>query len=342
MEGRYVTKATVFYAEEKFLDEHHNELLGSSGFCAFSDKAYDFNGKTLRGVYFTDRMSATMFAGMYSAYCYTIPNKEEEVLGHKIAVFSDWYRNKEWRTWYRTPIDQTLDVVTMTPNDFEKTNDAFNDAMDRKILDLGSLTKELPLRRFLLHIIGVTSFEFDYDKEKGLKVTLRRENKFQTKITSFTVIGAKPNEEDPTTLDYEIEWGESNPWYGGKEMDEATYYSTWTFIIVNWFIKNLPSHYRKTKRTLRPKNMPKKKKGGQRPLSVIIRDEYVIDLTDMDRKSLRHEIKCLCWGVRGHVRHYKSGKTIFINPYRKGKERKNPNAYTPKTYEKKEAENNDD
>lgn len=29
------------------------------------------------------------------------------------------------------------------------------------------------------------------------------------------------------------------------------------------------------------------------------------------------------WGVRGHIRHYKSGKTIFIAPYTKGKDRKN-------------------
>lgn len=29
------------------------------------------------------------------------------------------------------------------------------------------------------------------------------------------------------------------------------------------------------------------------------------------------------WGVRGHLRHYKSGKTIFIAPYMKGKDREN-------------------
>ncbi len=33
------------------------------------------------------------------------------------------------------------------------------------------------------------------------------------------------------------------------------------------------------------------------------------------------EIKCLAWGVRGHYRHYKNGKTIYIAPFVKGKER---------------------
>lgn len=34
-----------------------------------------------------------------------------------------------------------------------------------------------------------------------------------------------------------------------------------------------------------------------------------------------HNIQCPCWEVRGHYRHYKSGKVIFIPSYRKGKQR---------------------
>lgn len=33
------------------------------------------------------------------------------------------------------------------------------------------------------------------------------------------------------------------------------------------------------------------------------------------------EIRCLAWGVRGHYRHYKNGRTVYIAPYVKGKER---------------------
>lgn len=35
------------------------------------------------------------------------------------------------------------------------------------------------------------------------------------------------------------------------------------------------------------------------------------------------EITCPAWGVRGHYRHYKNGKTIFIDAFVKGKERAN-------------------
>lgn len=34
-----------------------------------------------------------------------------------------------------------------------------------------------------------------------------------------------------------------------------------------------------------------------------------------------HHINCPCWSVRGHYRHYKSGKMVFIKNYKKGKNR---------------------
>ena len=40
-------------------------------------------------------------------------------------------------------------------------------------------------------------------------------------------------------------------------------------------------------------------------------------------KRISREIKCECWEVRGHYRHYRSGKVVFINPYQKGKQRNN-------------------
>lgn len=44
----------------------------------------------------------------------------------------------------------------------------------------------------------------------------------------------------------------------------------------------------------------------------------------------RHFIKCDCWGVAGHWRHYKSGKKVFISPYKKGinRDKKEPSNKT--------------
>lgn len=40
-------------------------------------------------------------------------------------------------------------------------------------------------------------------------------------------------------------------------------------------------------------------------------------------KNGTHKINCPCWSVRGHYRHYKSGKVIFVKEYTKGKDREN-------------------
>lgn len=37
------------------------------------------------------------------------------------------------------------------------------------------------------------------------------------------------------------------------------------------------------------------------------------------KKSIKY--RCEVWGVRGHIRHYKNGKTVFIEPYKKGAKR---------------------
>lgn len=53
--------------------------------------------------------------------------------------------------------------------------------------------------------------------------------------------------------------------------------------------------------------------------------EHVYSLTDCIRKYARkikgtkHNITCEHWEVRGHYRHYKSGKVVFIKPFDKGR-----------------------
>ena len=59
----------------------------------------------------------------------------------------------------------------------------------------------------------------------------------------------------------------------------------------------------------------------------------VIHVTSIAAPRGSHNITCPCWGVAGHWRNYKSGKRVWIGPYRKGRERRNPAAYKPKEYE---------
>lgn len=49
--------------------------------------------------------------------------------------------------------------------------------------------------------------------------------------------------------------------------------------------------------------------------------EYVHDNNFLSQNKSTHKINCECWGVRGHYRHYKSGKVVFVKEYKKGKDR---------------------
>ena len=63
--------------------------------------------------------------------------------------------------------------------------------------------------------------------------------------------------------------------------------------------------------------------------TVSITDDIVRSVTPGNSRL----ITCPCWGVAGHMRTYKSGRQIWIKPYRKGRVRFNSEAYEPKEYQ---------
>lgn len=63
-----------------------------------------------------------------------------------------------------------------------------------------------------------------------------------------------------------------------------------------------------------------------KPKTVFLLDDIVEYINENGMSRTRHTgnvMKCPCWGVRGHYRHYKSGKVVFVKEYKKGKERAN-------------------
>lgn len=66
---------------------------------------------------------------------------------------------------------------------------------------------------------------------------------------------------------------------------------------------------------------------------VAIQKRIVINKVELPHfRNVTRVMKCPCWGVMGHWRTYKSGKCIWIEPYKKGKHRNTPGAYSPKQY----------
>lgn len=78
---------------------------------------------------------------------------------------------------------------------------------------------------------------------------------------------------------------------------------------------------KKSEHTIRPKPDGNK--------TYLFRD--IVRYVNHKKQKEKHNITCECWGVRGHYRHYKTGKVVFIHEYEKGKKRNEIKA-NDKTY----------
>lgn len=67
------------------------------------------------------------------------------------------------------------------------------------------------------------------------------------------------------------------------------------------------------------KNLKTKKDNKIYLLDEIV--EYVNDNGLTVSSYGTHKINCPCWSVRGHYRHYKNGRVVFVKSYEKGKEK---------------------
>lgn len=78
---------------------------------------------------------------------------------------------------------------------------------------------------------------------------------------------------------------------------------------------------------------PTHKSGSHKKKKRTVKAVRVLHINDEEFASYvktQRVITCPCWGVIGHWRTYKSGKKVWVEPYRKGRERNNPAAYSPK------------
>lgn len=111
--------------------------------------------------------------------------------------------------------------------------------------------------------------------------------------------------------------------------DVASVFFTFNLIAMN-LPRKLKEHDEKATKTICVK-----KKGNKTYKSIVyLKHTYIIDdEIKITKSELRHIIKCPCWGVRGHARHLKNGKVVYVKPYKKGKDRNNADAYVGKQYE---------
>lgn len=75
------------------------------------------------------------------------------------------------------------------------------------------------------------------------------------------------------------------------------------------------------------------KNSGKRNSVRIVKEIVIRDTVQTGKRAgTKHNIQCPAWGVMGHYRKCKSGKVVWIKPYKKGKKRDNPDLYKSKDY----------
>lgn len=113
---------------------------------------------------------------------------------------------------------------------------------------------------------------------------------------------------------------------------EAARYTKMAYLAIQEMMRNKPTVFVESK----PGNANVVSAGGSsngKKNKVRVERVIRINAAELEKAIKGHkEIKCPCWGVMGHYRTYKSGKRVWVNPYKKGKERNNPNAYVAKEY----------
>lgn len=88
------------------------------------------------------------------------------------------------------------------------------------------------------------------------------------------------------------------------------------------YIMNAPRERTETAKT---HNANERKTGSKKKENSIYLLDEIVDYVNENRltvpKSGNRTITCPCWNVRGHYRHYKSGNTVFVKSYEKGKQK---------------------
>lgn len=76
-----------------------------------------------------------------------------------------------------------------------------------------------------------------------------------------------------------------------------------------------------------------KKKRKKPPKALLVKKIWLQPENLVPTTTKKRTISCPSWGVIGHYRTYKSGKQVWIAPYRKGKHRQQSEAYVAKEYQ---------
>lgn len=370
---RYIDKAYPLFIclnEEKFKEKFYKQIKESKDFVAYMPKEAFEKGKHYQEMYEREKIEfALLYAteegvvemGEYLSNCgfgnymkiapdFTIKLKQT------MPVYADYKNDPSYKQWLVNKGQDYVDTIKLDVPSYNKIYDTINPLVEDKRVLMSDLIddKLFPFPTFTM-LIGQEEANiktnFAYQKEtKRLYVEQYYTRTKERVLKCYHDIGEPLDDIKKLEFDTQVI-------YKGDRLSDTIYYSDgsvfgdgensyltntlWQFLYINYFVRVLPTCYVKRPRKENVTYQVGKGVNKTYKNRVVLKTDYEISLAHYSIKHIRHEFKCLCWGVRGHYRHLQNGKVVFVQAYRKGKERNNLNAFKEKDYvisKKKEEE----
>lgn len=248
-------------------------------------------------------------------------------LKNPMPVFDDYRHDPHFRKEVVSHVKTYNDKIVLTPEQLNKICFSVADALGKNQIALHSFynLSELALPSVSI-VIGNYTYNFATNAKDG-EITFE---KYLYIDKLFRVI-LQPKIIDDKLVETRVKVAYQAPTIVSSDKKYSD--NIEMFLAINYFIKNIPSSYQETKNKVA--ETIQVGKGNNRKYKQVVHLERTFNFQNLDKMSkthIKHIFTCLCWGVRGHFRHLKSGKVIFIQPFKKGKERANMEAFKEKEY----------
>ena len=363
-EIRYVDEVYPLYIclnEEKFNETFHKQVKASKDFVAFMPKECFESSVNYPNFYEREKIEfALLYAteegveemGDYLSsvgfgdYIKVAPDYKMP-LKQTMPVYADYKDDPRFKQWLASRGEDYNDTIKLDVKSYNKIYDTVNPLVEDKRILISDLIddKLFPFPRFTL-LIGNEDVNiktnFVYQKEtKKLFVEQYLTSTKEKILKCYHQIDAPEDDEKKLAFDTQVI-------YKGDRLSDTVYYASstvfgdgensyltntlWQFLYINYFVRVLPTCYVKHPRKENVTYQEGKGTNRRYKSKVVLKTEYQINLAHYSFKHIKHVFKCLCWGVRGHYRHMQNGKVVFVQAYRKGKERNNLNAFKEKDY----------
>ena len=213
------------------------------------------------------------------------------------------------------------DVVNLTENQYYKVIET--NQQNKVEYDM----ENIPLPRFCLAIYDGKETDYYFYEQKGrtIKCTVCDPGTYITQSFELQITG-KTADGIGTTL--HVDDKNESLWNWLNEVITKDGDTNWewiadTFFIINTFMLHFGDVTMEveTKETHQQEGQNRQQRRANKRNSVRLFKSYKLIKNWKSQARKKAEITCPAWGVRGHFRHLRNGKVIFVEAYVKGKEK---------------------